>query len=198
MSFGSAADTFSAILSLIILFVLVMLPFVILRIIGATPSTLSEKGYAEKYGTLYVDTHRSSEYSRGLFYPLFLLHRYLFIVTVFLFTCSGPLQSCVMLLCTSLFLYYIIKWKPLKAAHDQCLTIFSAGVLLLLYSLGLVFCFLDQSSFPELRSNLGFFFIGAVLVLFLVNVFVIICFKIVSCKKHCRDKRLKKVYQDRL
>ena len=192
------ADGVSAGLSIAFLSILLMLPFAILHIIGATPSTLEEQIYIRKYGTLYVDTNRSSAYSRGLYYPLFLLHRYLFITTVFMLPFSGLLQSCAMLLSTALFLYYVIKWKPLKMPHDQCLTIFSSLVLLLLYSLGLVFCLLDQSSYPLLRSILGYLFIGIVLLLFLVNVSVIICFKISKCREHCKNKKLGKIYADKL
>lgn len=145
-----------------------------------------------------MDTQRSKGYTRGLFYPLFLLHRYFFILVVFLFSFSGALQSSLMLLSTALFLSYILKCRPLKQRHHQCLAVLSTLLLLYSYSQCLLFSLLPQSSFPTLRATLGLLFIGVVLLFFFLTLVVILVFQLKTCKKQCRDKKLRKIYQTRL
>ena len=133
---------------------------------------------------------RSESYSRAIFYPLFLLHRFLFIYLVFAFSFSGLAQALLMVAASAIFLFYLFKFSPFIEPVDHFLTLFSTVLLILLYC----FCFAFALG-PSLvlRETLGFVFVGLVLLFFGVNISVIIAAKIVqlvrSRKRKARQKR---------
>ena len=126
---------------------------------------------------------------RGLYYPLFLLHRYFFVFLVFTVDSFGPCQAFLMVCATALFLYYLVQWRPFRSSFDFALNIFSSIVLLLLYLFCLLFSILSPRSSLSLRATLGFIFIVLVLVLFVVNVLAILLSKLVACVRACKARR---------
>lgn len=96
---------------------------------------------------------------------------------------------------TSLFLYYLIQWKPFTARVDLILNILSTAVLVVLYFFSLIF---STHSSAHFRDNLGFIFIIIVLALFGVNVLTILVYKSVMCIKACKDKKKKREFEQRL
>ena len=56
ISFDSVANIVSSGLSIVILLILLMLPFIILHILGVPPDTLTNKAYKDKFGEIYENT----------------------------------------------------------------------------------------------------------------------------------------------
>lgn len=175
----------SSCFSLVVLSILLMLPFFLLDILGVPPHKLQQRQYKAKYGEIFLNTHRPKSYSRGLFYPLFLLHRYFCVFIVFTASQSGVGQVCLMVLATSLFFYYLLQWKPFPSKIDFALNLFNTLVLILLY----LFCLVFSISSAKSSFSLGFAFIFIVLFLFLLNVAVILLSKICSCVLECRRRK---------
>ena len=69
----------------------------------------------------------------GLFYPIFMFHRLVFIVNVFLLPPFGQVLG--MIFFTLLFLLYLVHFHPFKAKLDRSLLIFSHALLLFVYLL---------------------------------------------------------------
>ena len=146
ISFDSVADIVSSGLSIVILLILLMLPFIILHILGVPPDTLTNKAYKDKFGEIYENTQRSQSYTRGLFYPLFLMHRYFLIFIVFAAESVGPGQACLMIVATGFFLYYLVQWKPFNSSVDFALNILSTILLIVLYLFCLMFSIFSDST----------------------------------------------------
>ena len=170
-----------------------MLPFTILHILGAPREWLVQKDYKEKFGSIYQNTERTKSYKRGLYYPLFLMHRYFFIFVVFTMESAGPLQAGLMVFATGFFLYYLIQWRPFSSQVDFCLNILGTICLIWLYLFCLLFSILSHRSSAGFRTVLGYIFIILVLFLFVVNILTIIVSKIVGCFQTCRKRRQRRV-----
>ncbi len=171
--------------------ILLILPFTLLHIVGETPDRLASPTYKNRFGEIYEHTNRDKSYTRGLFYPLFLMHRYFFIFIIFACSFSGMLQVILMIVATSLFIYYLVQWRPFRSRFDFWLNLFSSVCLVVLYIFCLIFSILSS-------STLGFLFIGLVLFLFVVNILAIIIHKLYSCHLSCKKKRDHKRYLERL
>ena len=174
--------------------ILIALPFTVLHIIGVSKYTLREKAYRDKYGEMYIESRREENYSRGLYYPLFLMHRYFFVFIVFTLDYGLP-QALVMLLATVLFLFYLFRWLPFRSTFDQFLNIFSTIILAVLYA----FCVLFSFTLPlEIRESLGLAFLFSVLLLFLINLTLILVNKIITFRDACRARKFRKEAAKRL
>ena len=181
------ADIASSTISLLFLLSFLLLPSAILHLIGAPIEVLEDKRYQKKYGEVYENLNRSKSYTRSIFYPLFLLHRYLFIFLVFALPFSGISQASLMIFGTIIFVHYLIKFSPFKDRVDQFLNIFSTLILFVLYGFCLVFA-LVPVSYQQIREIIGYVFISLIVILFLVNVLTIIIDKIVSCVKERKNR----------
>ena len=100
-----------------------------------------------------------------------------------------------MVLATSLFLYYLVQWRPFLSKLDLSLNIFSSALLLVLYLLCFLFSVLSSSQ--RMRSTLGYILIVLVLLLFVINVLTILVSKIVACAQHCAKRRKKRLWPER-
>lgn len=138
---------------------------------------------------MYKNTRLSESYERGLYYPVFLLHRYFFIFIVFALEQTGPCQASLMIVSTTLFLLYLLRWRPFSSRLDMALTSLSTVVLIVLYLFCLLFAFLSRESSIELRLALGLVFIALVLLLFAANVLIILLSKVVGCIRKCRSRK---------
>ncbi len=171
--------------------ILLLLPFALLRILGQPVARLASLSYKRRFGEVYAHTRRDQAYARGLFYPLFLLHRYFFLLVVFAGSFSGVLQAFLMILATSFFIHYVWRWRAFRSRFDLRLNLFSSMCLLLLY----IFCFVF-SVFNT--STLGLLFIGLVLFLFAANILAIVLHKLYVCHLSCKKRRARKRYLERL
>lgn len=146
MSFGTITDTLSTGISLCILSLLILLPFLILRIVSVKGSTLATPQYRRKYGAIYSHTARLKNYSKGIYYPLVLMHRYFFLLVIFSSNIYGLLQAILMCLSTLLLLMYLILFKPFNTSFDVIFTIINTSELFLVFGTCAIFCFLDHPS----------------------------------------------------
>ena len=176
-------------LSLVVLVLLLLLPSIILHILGSPRDRLSDPGYKDKYGEVYEHTYRTKKYTRGLFYPLFLLHRYVFIFTVFALSVFGLVQVSLMIIATFVFLFYLFKLKPFKGKLDHLLNIVATIILLILYLTCLCFGCLDPTRYSRVRNYLGFTFIALALFLFFFCVIAIVIFQLANCCKKYKEKK---------
>lgn len=133
-----------------------------------------------------------------IYYPLFLMHRYFFIVIIFTAGYFGPVQAFLMIIITSFLLYYLVLWKPFVSKVDLALHILNTFILILLYLFCLLFSIFSPKSSEKLRTTLGLIFIFTVLALFVINFLTIIIFKIVGLVVSCKKHKEKQLHQDRL
>ncbi len=70
-------------MTLIILAVLVLLPFLLLKVVCVPTRTLRHPAYLARFGQIYADSAVLKNPSRGVFYPLLILHRYFFLGLLF-------------------------------------------------------------------------------------------------------------------
>ena len=106
-------DTLSALLSLFFSSVYLLLPFFALRAVAQPRGLLFWRKKCSKYRVLFETMNREKSVSSGLFYPLFMFHRLIFIANVFILP---PLpQLLAMIICTLLFLLYLVLLCPFKA-----------------------------------------------------------------------------------
>lgn len=69
----TVSDILSVVIAILVLGLVILLPFLIIRIISANRSTLSTNQYKRKYGAIYKNSARLKDYSRGIYYPLLLM-----------------------------------------------------------------------------------------------------------------------------
>lgn len=149
--FDIRTDAISTCIAIFIIAILLLLPFLILRILSARPSTFVEPLYKLKYGSMYVHSGRSEDYSRGIYYPILLMHRYFFILLYFCVS-NGLLQALLMVGSTLLVLMYLILYKPFKTRFDIIFSILNTAELFLVYGACCIFCFLEHPSALEFRQ----------------------------------------------
>lgn len=164
-----------------------MLPFVILHILSAPPSTLEKQNYKQKFGEVYKDLDYTT-YTAGFYYPIFLLHRYFFISLIFGAFFSGRLQCCLMIGATSFFLAFLIKWKPFPLRLDHFLNIFATIILITLYFICLILSFMNQSSFKKERDIIGYIFISLVIGFFVFACLLVFISKVKTCANKSKQK----------
>ena len=139
------SDRISVSLSVFILCLFILLPFLIIRIISVQPSILSSKQYKRKYGTIYWYSGRLSDYSRGIYYPLLLMHQYFFIFVCFFI--RNPVHQVMLMLLSSLFLFlYLYRCRPFATKFDLVFFIINIWELILVFGLCFLFCFSEHPS----------------------------------------------------
>lgn len=99
-----------------------------------------------------------------------------------------------MVFTTSLFLLYLVEKQPFISQVDFSLNIFSTALLVLLYVMCFLFSIQSTELFLSRRLSFGYFFISLVLLLFLVNVVIIVIFKLTLCFLFCKKRTKQKLF----
>ena len=106
-----------------------------------------------------------------------------------MFFWSGPLQSLLMIISTTFFLLYLLRWKPFTSCVDFTINVVSTVVLIVLYFFCFLFSLLQQEDHSTGRLYLGYGFIMLVVLLFAFTVLTIIVSKIIECIMLCQKRR---------
>ena len=94
-----------------------------------------------------------------------------------------------MIALTSLFLLYLLKFKPNEAKFDQILNIFNTLCLLVLLSISAGFWILESKGELSQRNCLGLAFIRISLVLIFLNALTTVLIFLFRCLLVCSQKK---------
>ena len=119
-----------------------LLPFLALGVIVQPRGVLFWKKQFSKLNILFQPMNREKRLMSGLFYPIFMFHRLVFIVGVFLFP---PLLLVLSLIGSTIMLVlYLVLYRPFKAKLDRSLQLFNHVLLIMAYFFVLLIHFIED------------------------------------------------------
>ena len=105
------SDQFSAYVACFSLFTLLILPIYIFCKIKSNQAVLGDPDIQFNYGLFYQDLNLNNFY-RSIFHVVFLMRRFLYVVTVMFLQAYPSLQLIILMKLSVCYICYIIYWQP--------------------------------------------------------------------------------------
>jgi hypothetical protein len=144
---------------------IVTLPAIVYTFLNKNKEKLADEKFKEKFESLYLNIDVDTDNSLDMT-TLFLLRRLFFSLLV-IFLPNTCTQLLVMVLSSLLMISFIISVKPLSEPYLNRMEIFNESTLLV--STYFMFLFTDFVDDAEMRSKLGWAYIGVIGTMIVVN-----------------------------
>eukprot|EP00347_Sterkiella_histriomuscorum_P005534 403356244 len=190
MDLTTMENTISAFSAIAFGIILTYLPVLLMNILQRNYEKIQTDKFMISYSTIVKEVDLSHPI-RYMYYPVFLMRRALFAISLVLFA-NNPVQQIGFMSATAfVMIIYVCVIKPQKEKVMIILTAFGEGVLLFLHLYSILF--LDED-LPEEKSNsYGWFMICIIGLYILTNWVVIIVITVKQLKQKWADYKKSKV-----
>ena len=128
---------------------------------------------------------------RYMYYPVFLMRRIIFVLSLVLFANMPKVQIAVMCFACVVMIAYVVVIKPQKERVMIILTAAGEAMLLILHLISIAF--LDETMKEDTSNKIGWFIIVLVALYIMVNWTVVVVITVINMKQNYKDWKLKKV-----
>ncbi|CDW89713.1 fu domain containing protein [Stylonychia lemnae] len=189
MDLTTMGNTISAFAAIGFGIILTYLPILLMNILQRNYQKIQTVKFMLSYSTIVkeVDLSHPIKY---MYYPVFLMRRALFSISLVLFA-NSPFNQIVFMSATSIvMIVYIILIRPQKDKIMIVLTALGEVLLLFLHIFSLVF--LDENLTEEVENQYGWFIIIIIGFYILANWVIIVTLTIKQLRQKCKENKLKK------
>ncbi|CDW80137.1 UNKNOWN [Stylonychia lemnae] len=190
MDLSTMENTVSAFTAIAFGIILTYLPILLMNILQRNYIRIETPKFMAAYSTIVSEVDLSHPI-RYMYYPVFLLRRAIFAISLVMLNDKPFLQIIFMSATAIAMMIYVVVIKPQKQRIMMILTAYGEGLLLFLHVFSILF--LDKD-IPEEKSNMyGWIIILVIGVYIIINWVVIIIVTVSQMKEKWRNYKLQKL-----
>lgn len=192
--FNNMANVVSVFVAITFVIVLLYLPIMIMNILQRNYKKITKDKFMTKYSTILRELHLTSTL-KYMYYPVFLLRRVAFALTLVLMADSTVSQLAVLIFQSSMMTFYVVLIKPQQEKVMLVLT--ALGEILMITLTVMCYGFLGENIPATQKDALSYVFLMVVFLYISSNWVIVAMLTYKDIKKKMRAKRIVKRFKDK-